>query len=160
MRPPDDEWCAPPFTSLSDWLARDLPAPDFMLGELLSTTSRLMLVGPTGLGKTNFAMAISMSVAAGDNFLHWNAREGPRRVLFIDGEMSNRLLKRRLEDATRRAGCIPNGFHALSRDDAPDMPPLDSPAGQRYVNRVIEHLGGADLTVFDNLQASRSLINQ
>src|SRR5271169_3531487 len=81
--------------SLAYWLQQDIPAPDFLLGEILSTTSRALFVATTGLGKTNFAIALGMASAAGDNFLHWRAGEGPRRVLFIDGEMSRRLIRRR-----------------------------------------------------------------
>jgi len=136
-----------------DWLQRDLPEPDFMLGNLLSTTTRMELIGPTGIGKTNFAMALAVAIAAGDVFLHWGAGEGPRRVLYIDGEMSNRQMKKRIEDAARRAGAIPGTFYVLSRDDVPDMPPLDTAEGQRYVDKIIESIGGIDLVTLDNIQA-------
>lgn len=143
----------PQCTKLRDWLQRDLAAPDFLLGNVLSTTSRMMLIGRTGLGKTNFAMALALAIAKGDPFLHWNRGKGPRRVLFIDGEMSNRQLKKRLEDAARRADGIPDDFHALCRDDFPKMEPLDSEAGQRFMDCLIESIGGADLVVFDNVDA-------
>jgi hypothetical protein len=60
----------------SDWLQRDLPEPDFMLANLLSTTSRMELIGPTGLGKTNFALALSNAIAYGDPFPHWGTARG------------------------------------------------------------------------------------
>src|SRR5207302_965870 len=47
------------------------------------------------LGKTNFALALGMRIAAGANFLHWEGRRACK-VLYIDGEMSRRLLKQRL----------------------------------------------------------------
>ena len=143
----------PQCTKLGDWLQRDLAGPDFLLGDVLSTTSRMILIGRTGLGKTNFAMALGIAIANGDPFLHWKAGEGPRRVLFIDGEMSKRQLKQRLEDAARRAGCTPNTFHALCRDDFPNMEPLDTEAGQRFIDRFIESIGGVDLIIFDNVDA-------
>jgi hypothetical protein len=34
----------------SEWLDRDLPAPDCLLGSWLTTTSRILVVGGTGLG--------------------------------------------------------------------------------------------------------------
>jgi hypothetical protein len=48
---------APPFklirtplvTTLNAWLSLNVAPPDFVMGELLSTTSRALLVGPTGL---------------------------------------------------------------------------------------------------------------
>ena len=54
-----------------------------------------------------------------DALTHWKgSKASPRRVLFIDGEMSNRQFKQRLEDAARRAGSGPATFHALCRDAA------------------------------------------
>ena len=137
---------------LVTWLDRDIPDPDFMLGELLSTTSRLLLIAPTGLGKTNFAMAVAIAEATGTiAFLHWKIPK-PRRVLYIDGEMSDRLMKKRAVDAVRR-NFGQGQLFILSREDFPDMPPLDTPAGQRYLDRVIEIIGGVDLVIFDNIQA-------
>ncbi len=134
------------------WLDRDIPDPDFLLGELLSTTSRLFLIAPTGLGKTNFALAIATATSTGTaGFLHWRIPKA-RRVLYVDGEMSDRLMKKRAVDAVRR-----NGGHGqlfiLSREDFPAMPPLDTPAGQKFIDRIIDVIGGVDLVVFDNIQA-------
>jgi hypothetical protein len=142
--------------SVAAWLARDIASPDFLLGELLSTTSRVALIAPTGLGKTNFAMAFAFSAADGADFLHWRGSGKPRRVLFIDGEMSQRLMRRRLEDAVRRHGRIPDTLFIVNREQFPDMPPLNTDAGQQFINRIIEALGGVDLVVFDNVQ---SLLN-
>jgi len=111
-----------------------------------------MLIGPTGLGKTNFAMALGVAVAKGDPFLHWRAGGSPRRVFFLDGEMSARQLKRRLDDAFRRADGAPETFHALSHEDI-DLPMLDTLEGQRRVDSLVSRGGGADLIIFDNIQA-------
>ena len=43
--------------SFASWLNRDIPPLDRLLGDLLTTTTRMMLVAPTGLGKTNLALA-------------------------------------------------------------------------------------------------------
>jgi RecA-family ATPase len=60
-----------PPLSLDDWRSRDdLDEPDFLLGNWLSTTSRALLTAATGIGKTNFAIALGMRVAAGLPFLH------------------------------------------------------------------------------------------
>jgi hypothetical protein len=79
--------------TLSDWLSRDLPAPDFILGNWLTTTSRTLVVAPTGIGKTMLGVGMTLAVASGNGFLHWHGVR-PARTLFIDGEMSRRLLKR------------------------------------------------------------------
>jgi Bifunctional DNA primase/polymerase, N-terminal/AAA domain/Primase C terminal 2 (PriCT-2) len=138
--------------SLRDWLKRDLPAPDFLLGAWLTTTSRVFLYGPTGRGKTHAAMAIGMACAASLDFLNWRGVR-PCRVLFIDGEMSSRLLQRRLADEAARLGAVPDGFHALSHEDVENFAPLNTPQGQAFINSVIERIGGVDLIVFDNVMS-------
>jgi hypothetical protein len=75
-------------------------------------------------------------------------------VLYIDGEMSERLMRSRIEDAVRRAGgVLPDGFLILNRHDFPDLPPLNTAAGQGYIDRLISGIGGVDQIVFDNIQA-------
>lgn len=51
--------------TLEQWAVRDLPSPDYLLGEVLSTTSRVLLAADTGIGKTRFSIAIGMRAAAG-----------------------------------------------------------------------------------------------
>src|SRR3546814_5923072 len=55
--------------SVAEWLQRALPAPDFLMGEWLSSTSRAMLVAPTGLGKTNLCMALAFAIDRKSNSL-------------------------------------------------------------------------------------------
>jgi hypothetical protein len=141
-------------TTVGNWLGRTIAAPDFLVGELLSTTSRMMLMAPTGLGKTNFALAIAVAITTHRNFLHWRVPRSAR-ALYIDGEMSERLVRSRLDDAIRRAGgIVPKTLHILSRlADFPDLPPLNTKAGQDYVDRFIAGIDGVDLILFDNIQA-------
>jgi hypothetical protein len=139
--------------SLASWLTRDIPEPDFLLGELLSTTCRVELIGPTGLGKTNLLMTAGMAVADGCDFLHWRGCGRPHRVLFIDGEMSRRLAKKRLVDAARRHGRMPETFYYFNREDFPEFAPLNTEAGQKFIDALIDALGGVDLVIFDNVQA-------
>src|SRR4029077_4373408 len=126
--------------------------PDFLLGELLSTTSRGLLIGPTGLGKTMFALAVAFAIAENIGFLHWRTQR-QARVLFIDGEMSKRQFKRRLVDAARRAGVKPEGLVILSVDDFRPMQPLNTKDGQEWLDGFIRKHGPFDLIVFDNIQA-------
>src|SRR5215831_8172431 len=139
---------------LANWLARDIPGPDRLLGWFLTTTTRLLLVATTGLGKTNVMLAVAFAIAAGNEFLHWSAGEGPRKVLYIDGEMSLGLMQRRLIDAERRLDECPDTLLILSFADFPERPPpLNSEAGQRFIDKHIDALGGVDAVIFDNIQA-------
>jgi hypothetical protein len=139
---------------VSNWLTRDISEPDFMLGELLSTTSRIELIGPTGLGKTNFLLAWGMAIADGSDFLHWRGGGKPRRVLYIDGEMSRRLMKKRIADAVRRHGSTSTTFFVLNREDfADDLGPLNNDPGQAFIDRTIDALGGVDCVILDNVQS-------
>src|SRR5262245_1059306 len=91
----------PVVLTLSEWRERDLPALDLLLGHVFHTATRILLAAKTGLGKTNLGLALGMRIAAGVDFLHWKGVR-PARVLYIDGEMSRRLLKERLLDEERR----------------------------------------------------------
>ena len=150
--------------SFKSWIDRDIPPLDRLLGDMLSTTTRMMLVAPTGLGKTNIALAMAVAVALGRDFLHWRGAGRPRRVLYVDGEMSQRLMKQRIIDAARRAGMgeelsaedlatLEANLFILNYADFPDLAPLNTAPGQQFIDEVIEQLGGVDLAVFDNIQA-------
>jgi hypothetical protein len=143
---------AMPILKLDDWLKRDLAEPDLLLGHLLSTTSRAIINAPTGIGKTMFGMGMFMGMSAGLGFLRWGSVR-PARTLFIDGEMSRRLLKQRLADEAKRLGVVPENMHVLSREDVETFPPLNTPAGQIIIERVIQHLGGIDIIAFDNVMS-------
>ncbi len=143
---------AGPCLAVAAWLARNIPPADFLSGEWLSTTSRAMLVSATSLGKTNFCLALAFAIASGQDFLHWRTRR-KARVLYIDGEMSKRLIKERLGDGARRARAVPDTLFVLCRDDVQDMPPLNTSEGQQYIEGLIEEVGGVDFIIFDNVQS-------
>lgn len=138
--------------TVDEWLRRDLPPPDCLLAEWITTTSRILLSADTGIGKTNLAMAIAAHTAAAVPFLHWRAHR-MARVLYIDGEMSRRLFRLRIEDAVRRLGSTPGGLFLLSREDVEDFQPLNTPVGQAFLNMYLEQIGGIDLVIFDNIMA-------
>jgi hypothetical protein len=138
--------------TLDEWLERDLPQPDCLLGSWLTTTSRVILNAPTGIGKTMFSVALAMAIPGALGFLHWRGVR-PARALFVDGEMSRRLLRQRLADEVRRIGARPQGLHILSHEDVEGFAPLNTKEGQGLIERVIKEIGGVDLIVFDNIMS-------
>jgi AAA domain len=152
-RPPPNAEYVIDKLSLQGWITRIVEPPVFLMGALVSTTSRVELVAPTGLGKTNFALALAAAIAAGRDFLHWKGTGKPARVLYIDGEMPERLMQTRIKDAVSRLDAMPETLFILSREDFPEMPPLNTEQGQQYINDVIEIIGGVDVAFFDNIQA-------
>jgi len=136
--------------SLAWWRAQNFPPDVPVLGNILTTTSRAMLIGPTGLGKTTLGMAMTWAMAAGKPFLHWKGSGQPRRVLYIDSEMPPTLMAARAEDATRRLGEEPPGVLVLPKMLA-NFPPLNTRAGQGYMDALIDKLQ-AEFVVFDNVR--------
>jgi hypothetical protein len=150
--PPKIEIITLPPLTLDDWRNRDLPDPDFIMGHWLTTTSRVLLTAATGLGKTNFGLALGMRIAADADFLHWRAHRAAR-VLYIDGEMSRRLLRQRVLDEEQRVGITPTAFFALSHEDIAGFKPLNTIEGQAWMNALIDKLGGVDLVIVDNIMS-------
>jgi len=56
-----------------------------------------MVFAKRGLGKTWFGLTLALAVARGEDFLSYAVPQ-PRRVLYIDGEMTLAELKERLDD--------------------------------------------------------------
>lgn len=137
--------------TIEHWRTRDLPKPDFLLGSWLSTTNRVLISAPTGLGKSNLVIALGQHVAAGLPFLHW--KSGRRaRVLYIDGEMSRQLLKERIFAEERRHGGNLDGFFALNHDDVTPFRPLNTSQGQAWILGLIQSLR-VELVIFDNIMS-------
>jgi RecA-family ATPase len=147
---PDAELSLPPPLTYEQWSGRELGEPDFISGSWLSTTSRALLIAPTGIGKTTFVMQLGYNISIGKVFLHWLGRR-PRRVLYIDGEMARRLLRKKVIECKQRAGEVSTTFFALSHEDIEDFKPLNTKDGQACIDRLIGKIGGVDLIIFDSV---------
>jgi hypothetical protein len=138
--------------TVQQWLDRELPEPDRLLGSIFTTTSRVILNADTGIGKTNFALAAGAYMGANVDFLHWRSHR-QASVVFVDGEMSNRLLSSRIKDVVRRLGKIPEGLHVLSHQVVEDFAPLNTPQGWEMINNIIQKIGRVDFIIFDNVMS-------
>ena len=125
--------------------AAALPPRGALLGPWLREGSLSLLHGSRGVGKTHVALAIAHAVATGTELFGW-AAPAPRRVLFIDGEMT-------IDDLQRVARALPVSEHdanlaLIANDDEAD--PVDL-AHAPHRERLEPHLEGVALIVVDNL---------
>lgn len=146
--------------TLKDWLKRKIEPRDHLLGELFSTTSRVLFYADTGVGKTLLALAWAFAMAFGRNFLHWRSRD-KARVLYIDGEMPRDLCQERLQLMYEIFDIRPEekgDLFILSREDFEDMEPLDTEEGQRWLDDFIACNGPLHFIIFDNTMSLCSAI--
>ena len=123
---------------LSAWITRELPLRDYLLGNVFCTTSRWLIFGDTGVGKTLFAGDMAGAMASSSAFLNW---EGCRRarVMYLDGEMPAETFKERMELIAAQFGNdLP--LYGYNRDVLGDgeMPPFNTSEGERWLWREIE----------------------
>jgi hypothetical protein len=140
--------------TLQSWLNLKLPPRDHMLGELLSTTSRWLLIGDTGIGKTLLALALGAASAAGDGLLGWPAIGKPRRVMYLDGEMPSETAKERLEIIAAQYGReLTLWFYGREvMSDPSGWPPLNTEEGEEWLFSEIEAVN-PDLIIFDSVMS-------
>jgi hypothetical protein len=138
--------------SPAEWEAREIEPEDSLLGPF-STTTRTEISADTGLGKTMLGLALAHAMAIGSCFLHWTSVR-PGRVLFVDGEMPQGLIKARLKIARAWFGSDePLGrdkLCVLSAADFEDMQPLDTAEGARWLLDMMDKLGRFDHVTLDN----------
>ena len=93
-----------------------------LLGPLVLTAGRTIIVGDTGEGKTTIALQIVRAILNGDDFMGWEGA-GTGRALIIDLEQGRRSVKRSLRDAGLDGRddvdlvLVPDGL-SLDRDSA------------------------------------------
>jgi len=91
---------APAFrlSGLLSWSALQsipLPPDEPIISPWLNSGESCLLWGGTGSGKSMVAMSLALAVAGGGRVFGWTCPK-PRRVLWVDGEMSQRTICKRL----------------------------------------------------------------
>jgi len=127
-----------------------LPERRELLSPWLPEQGLAMVHAERGVGKTFFALACAYAVATGGEFLSFKA-PGPKRVLYIDGEMPAPAIQERLLQLQ-----ISNpAEEVLLRIITPDLQPKDQgsinlsdPEFQKALKLEVEY---ADLIVVDNI---------
>jgi AAA domain len=136
---------------LSSWLKLKLPLRDYLLGDIMSTTSRWIIYGETGVGKTLFGMDMSGAIASGRGMLNWAGSGVKRRVMYLDGELPAETFKERMEIVARQYG--PDiELYGYCRDilGDDDMPPLNKPEGVKWLEKECRTIQ-PEVIVFDSI---------
>jgi Bifunctional DNA primase/polymerase, N-terminal/AAA domain len=145
------------------WAALDIPPEPRLLGDFITATSRVFIVGSTGLGKTQLAHGMAAGIASGSGFLHWKA-DHAARVLIVDGEMPTALIKERIGSALLRTSSKIEArnlvIYGLDRSEvfAEQSPalghfePLNTKEGQDFMLRLIDVVN-PEAIIFDNVMS-------
>lgn len=125
----------------------DMPDRAVMLSPWLLEESLNMVYAARGVGKTHFCLNVANAVATGGEFLFWKAPK-PKRVLYIDGEMSIKSMQSRIKELN-----LPKGMGKNLRIFNPDLhlglcPDLTCGTDQK---RFEEQTDWADLIIIDNI---------
>lgn len=106
-----------PLLAFDTIVADPLPPAAWCVEPLIGDGSRVVVYGEWGSCKSWGLLSLGLHIAAGQPWLGQYPIHGPRRVLYIDEEMSPRLLRRRVKRLAAGMdpdpGSIP--FRALSR---------------------------------------------
>ena len=136
---------------IGEVLTRQFPPKEMFLAPWLRKQDLSMVYATRGVGKTFFALSVAYAVASGGAFLKWRA-EKPRRVLYIDGEMSGAEIQERLKGLVMANANVepPEGYFRIITPDAQDfsLPDLGTIEGQNALDPLI---GDAELIIIDNL---------
>jgi RecA-family ATPase len=137
---------------LAAWLTRRFPERDYLLGTVLCTTSRWLIFGDTGVGKTLLAADIGGAVASANPLLGWGGRRWAG-VMYLDGELPRETFKERMHLIADRYG-KDIFFYGYNRDDLGEsqMPPLNTEGGEKWLMKEIEALK-PDLIIFDSVMS-------
>lgn len=137
----------------TEFLSMKLTERKMLVDPIIPEQSISMLYAQRGIGKTNVALTLALSLATGQSMFEgrWKVLE-PVKVLYIDGEMPQVLLQERLAKMSRNfSGNALDNLRILTPDaQAADVfiPNIADEKGQDQLDPL---LGDAQLVIVDNL---------
>ena len=143
---------------LEKFISLDLPERGMILKPIIPEQGIVEVYGPRGILKTWFVLGLGLAIASGEKvFWTWEAPE-PRKVLFIDGEMSIFDLQTRINQLIRGYGYKPDDehFQIINPDKIPlnqPVPNIASSQGQRALSMAVAK---AEVVILDNLSCLAS----
>ena len=136
---------------VTEFLEMELPERGYILHPVIPAQGIVEAYAPRGVGKTFVALSMALAVSSGTSVFGWKAPK-PRRVLYIDGEMSARGMQERLRALINGSADItgpPNLFTLITPDlQSIAMPDLSTENGQAAVEPLLHNVS---LVILDNL---------
>jgi putative DNA primase/helicase len=138
---------------IGEFLQLKIPPRRKILTPWLLEKSITMIYSWRGIGKTRLVLSIGYSVATGSGMLNWESTEGPRKVLYVDGELPADELQQRLAITIGGVEKEPPSteyFRIWSSDLLTDrgLPDLATRAGQHEFDA---HIGDAEVVILDSI---------
>jgi len=134
-------------------MAVKLAPTEMVMSPWLPVQGVSFIYAATGVGKTLFTLNIAYAIAGGGKFLKYQCPK-PRKVLYIDGEMSYKEVYFRYTDIVKQQGELffKENFHLFNPEAVLPykLPKICSPEGQSFYNYKIKELG-IEVLVLDNL---------
>jgi len=134
-------------------LTHRFPPREYVLSPILETQGLCLIHGPTGVGKTYLSLTLAYAIATGSGLFEnrWVAPK-PRKILYIDGEMSGPVMQERLAQIVKGFENEPPSQDYL-QIITPDTQPIGIPDfsirnGQKILSPF---LPGRELLILDNL---------
>ena len=145
------------FLSAKDFVAMPIPPQEYIVDNWLPVGGLISVFAARGVGKTWFALELALSVAKGKDFFDWPITK-PRRVLYVDGEMSQSMLQERIRNLSN--GEVPENLFilpvSLLRRDKKSLN-VHQTKTQQEINEILdafkEQGKQPDLIILDNLSA-------
>lgn len=136
--------------SLAEFRAMEWPPVEPILGPIATQQTNLIFA-PTGAGKTMLGLAMAYAIAEGREFLGWES-SGPRRVLYVDGEMAAGMIAERFGGASSERLYIANIYGWWTGVSEGAELNLATDEGQDLLNIWINGLG-IDVVFLDNFMS-------
>jgi len=110
-----------------------------------------LIYSPSGVGKSFFSLGVAVAIASGGEFLGYEAPK-PKRVMYIDGEMSKWQLKARVDASTTTSNkkLIDKNLSFVNRELSQKMfPDIGNEKEWLWAHKAIIE-SAVEVVVFDN----------
>ena len=135
----------------ADFVGLNVPPRRYVFSPFLPVGGLAEIYARTGVGKTTFALALSIAAATGTDFFSWQVKRS-WNVLYVDGEMSTQEMQERLNVTSTHFGRPANGLtnlRLICRDRLQlGIPDIGSTLGQSWFD---DDAAWADVIFLDNL---------